>query len=413
MKHFVRALLLLSLGLVLMCPVAMAQDALSAILPSPESTRVGSQLIYVYEDSLTTSALLRNTQWQSFMTVTNTSITTSVQVHFQFYNISGGTACSELFDFYDYLTQGKVLVIDPKAVRRVNGTQVGTATDGRYLLTITAINPLATAPPADVQAYAFNYLTGQLWVSDIVKSATYMTNAVARMAVNQFGTPLGNYTGPIIGGFGSPTAAGSVASMLTNYHFQYFRPRYLVVNSFFKTTGAGAVQAGVPFGNRLTIVAISDQYTNASSVYKIQSASANLNSFVFDNNELAYSVPQRTATCVSEWTIAPDTSATGQFTDFLSPSGDLAVSGTGGWLRMQLQNLADSVSVFGWFSQYLGTFGGGDMLIGVGRQGMTTGVWLAVTGINNYNPISNPGGGNAVTSTELSNSALTGIHIFP
>jgi hypothetical protein len=42
MKNLGRAVLLLMLGLVMMAPVAMAQDALSVVLPSPYSSRVGS-----------------------------------------------------------------------------------------------------------------------------------------------------------------------------------------------------------------------------------------------------------------------------------------------------------------------------------------------------------------------------------
>jgi len=406
MKHFVRALMLLTLGLVLLCPAVVAQDALSAILPSPESTRVGSQLIYVFEDGASRSGV---GPFVSYLTVTNTNISTGVQVHFQFYSLSGqSSACTELFDFTDTLTLGKNLVINPVAVKKA-GNVIGSATNGRYVLTITALTNIPAALPADLRAYSFNYLTGQVWVSDINQSATYMTNAAARMAVDQFGAPLGN-TILITGTTSAQPSGGPGASPDTaNTHFQYFRPRWLVVNSFFAPVTVQQATAAIPFGNRLTMMSFTDQYTNTQNMYKIISASTALNSFVWDTNENAYSVPPKTVSCVTEWTIAPNATAS-SFADFLSPSGDAAVSATGGWLRMQVANMTDVTSIFGWFSQDLASFGGGDFLVGIGRQGQA-GTWYTVFGVTQVNTP----GATQVTSANLSNasSVASQVNTFP
>jgi len=355
MKNFGRALLLLTLGLVLMSQAAMAQDALSAVLPAPYTTRVGSQLMYFFEDGANLGA---RGSFQSFLTIVNTNITTGVWVHYQFYQVVGGnTGCQELFDFVDYLTPGQRHIFDPKGIR---GTfyltnLVGFATDGRFIMTATPIlvAPSFIAPsPADLRAVAFNFLSGQIWVSDVGKSATWMTNAVPRMAVDVLGGPLADNV--ILDG---------VATFL-----QMFRPIIISVNSFFRTAGAGAVQAGVPFGNRMTLFTWIDQYTNPQQMFRIIPAAATLTSFVFDNAENAFSVPPRTILCVTEWTIAPDVAgASGNFVDWLGAALTSAVNNTGGWLRMRPQAYAANQSIIGWFSQYLGTFGGGDYLIGQGR----------------------------------------------
>jgi hypothetical protein len=364
MKNFGRALLLL-LGLVLLSQAAMAQDALSAVLPAPYSSRVGSQLMYYFEDG---DSLGARGKFQSFLTITNTNLTTAILVHFQFYALQDSTSsgCIELFDFVDELTPGQRHIIDPKGVR---GTVflglVGFATNGRYLMTAT---PVGGFSPTDLRAISFNWLTGQLWVSDILKSATYMTNAVPRMGVNSLGGPLAD--GVILDG--------------VDTHLQYYRPQIISVNSFFRTAGAGAVSPGVPFGNRLTLFTWADQYTNAQNMYRILPANVTLNSFVFDNAENAFSVPPRAVNCITEYTIAPDTvgsscnanglCSNGNFRDFLGAALTSAVNNTGGWMRMRVAAY-DSIrhNLIGWFSQYLDTFGGGDYLIGAGRvtSGMT------------------------------------------
>ena len=359
MKHFGRALLLL-LGLVLLSQAAMAQDALSAVLPAPYSARVGSQLMYFFEDG---DSLGARGKFQSFLTITNTSITTGTWVHFQFYVLqnSTSTGCIELFDFIDYLTPAQRHIIDPKGVK---GTYymslVGFATNGRYIMTAT---PVQGYTPSDLRAISFNWLSGQIWVSDILKSATYMTNAVPRMAVNSLGGPL--VEGVVLDG--------------VDTHLQMFRPLIVSVNSFFRTAGAGAVAQGVPFGNRLTMMTWLDEYTNANNMFRLVATSVDVNSFVFDNNENAFSVPPRTIYCVTEFTIAPDTigsscqsnglcNSNGNFQDFLGAALTSAVNNTGGWLRMRVRSYGSAKqNLIGWFSQYLDTFGGGDYLIGQGR----------------------------------------------
>jgi len=365
MKNCIRALLLVTIGVMLLSPIAMAQDALSAILPSPYTTRVGSQIIYFYEDGANLGA---RGSFQSFLTITNHNITTGVIVHFQFYQVfvsSGSTtSCQELFDFVDYLTAGQRYIFDPKAIRRPSnfggGAIVGTATDGRYILTAT---PIVSFLANDLRALSFNWLSGQIWVSDIGKSATWMTNAVSRMGVDRFGNPLADGTGI----FGPSSVAGG-----NDNYLQMFRPQILAVNSFFKTAGAGAVQPGVPFGNRLTVLSWVDQYFGVDPFFRILPASADLSSFVFDDQENAFSVPTRRVTCLQEWVIAPDVAAAaGNFPDFLGPALTSAVAASGGWMRMRVAFVTGGLqSILGWFSQYLGTFGGGDFLIGIGRQGL-------------------------------------------
>jgi len=357
MKNFGRALVLL-LGLVLLSQAAMAQDALSKTLPAPWTSRVGSQLIYFFEDG---DSLGARGKFQSFLTITNTNITSPVAVHFQFYVLDGST-CTELFDFVDFLTPGQRHIFDPKGIRGTwNLGLVGFATNGRYLMTATPVG-ISSYSPADLSAISFNYLSGQIWVTDILKTATWMTNAVSRLAVNLLG-------GPLPSGY---TLDG------VNNTLQVFQPQYLIVNSFFRTAGAGAVAQGVPFGNRMTLFTWQDQYTNLQMMFRLVPGSVTLNSFVFDNAENAFSVPPRTVSCVTEYTIAPDTigsscnsnglCSNGNFRDFLGAALTSAVNNTGGWLRMRIDAYANvRHNLIGWFSQYLDVFGGGDYMIGVGH----------------------------------------------
>lgn len=358
MKNFGRALVLL-LGLVLFCQAAMAQDALSKTLPAPWTSRVGSQLMYFFEDG---DSLGARGKFQSFLTIVNTNITSPVAVHFQFYVIDGN-GCTELFDFVDFLTPGQRHIFDPKGVRGTwNLGLVGFATNGRYLMTATPVG-ITSYSPADLTAISFNYLSGQIWVTDILKTATWMTNAISRMAVNALGGPLG---------------PGFFLDGVLNT-FQVFQPQYLIVNNFFRTAGAGAVAQGVPFGNRMTLFSWIDQYTNLQMMFRIQTGNITLNSFVFDNAENAFSVPPRTVSCVTEYTIAPDTigsscnstsglCSNGNMRDFLGAALTSAVNNTGGWLRMRIDSYANvRHNLVGWFSQYLDVFGGGDYMIGVGH----------------------------------------------
>jgi len=359
MKNFGRALVLL-LGLVLFCQAAMAQDALSKTLPAPWTSRVGSQLMYFFEDG---DSLGARGKFQSFLTIVNTNITSPVAVHFQFYVLDGSSSgCTELFDFVDFLTPGQRHIFDPKGIRGTwNLGLVGFATNGRYLMTATPVG-IASYSPADLTAISFNYLSGQIWITDILKTATWMVNAVSRMAVNRDGGPL---------------ASGWFLDGVLN-SFQVFQPQYLIVNSFFRTAGAGAVAQGVPFGNRMTLFTWQDQYTNLQMMFRLVPGSVTLNSFVFDNAENAFSVPPRTVSCVTEYTIAPDTigsscnsnglCSNGNFRDFLGAALTSAVNNTGGWLRMRIDAYANvRHNLIGWFSQYLDVFGGGDYMIGVGH----------------------------------------------
>lgn len=402
MKKFFGALLLLPLVLVVMAQMVSAQDAMSVILPSPYNSRVGSQLLYFFEDGKRDV----NT-FKTYLTITNTSLDTYVAIHFQYYK----NDCTELFDYVDILTPGQTYVIEPSIVKTTplnrQGQQIrGFATDGRYLLTATAID--ASVDPMDLRAIAFNYLTGQIFITNTTTGSCWGTNAISRMAVDWFGSPIPmgtcaiNYikgpfgqfpyaigsfpalpcagTGTTLRGFQydssyATVAAGQVDLRVRSKFLQMFRPALLYVNHFFEPIYVDPINNNSAFGNRLTMVAFKDNYSTATNWYKLESDSATVTSFVFDNLEQALSVPQRTITCVTEWTISPRTPAgawtsttTGQVGgDFLGSSFADHVK-LGGWLRMTVTTAPSAQgSLFGWFSQALMAYGNGDLLIGVGR----------------------------------------------
>jgi hypothetical protein len=328
------------------------------------------------------------------LTITNASITLTVTVHFQIYQVvtsssSGGFSCLELFDWIDVLTPGQRYIIDPANIRRAaGGSLVGQATNGRFMMTASAI--FVGAVPtgfADLRLISYNYLTGQNWMSDTVRGITRMNNAIVRMAVDANGGPaptgvllLGSAGSAIAGTTGCPGVFSCVTGIGPTY-LQMFRPLLLIVNSFFRTANPNAVQQGVPFGNRMTVFSVTDQYFGTDPFFRFLPASVTLTGFVFDDAENPFSITPRFATCVNEWTLAPDTAgATGNFADFIGASLTSAVANTGGWLRLTVSPLtAANQNVFGLFSQGLSFtsgsttlgFGGGDLLIGVGRQGQS------------------------------------------
>lgn len=165
MKKLFRALMLLPLAVLLLGQVAQAQDAMSVIMPAPWTARVGTQLIYVFE----TGARM-GTSFTSFLQITNTNITTYVAIHYQFYQAT--TSCPEVFDYVDVLTPGQRHIIDPtRVINAINPLDPtappvvrGTLAAGRYIMTATPINPVGD--PLDLRAIAFNFLSGQLWVTD-------------------------------------------------------------------------------------------------------------------------------------------------------------------------------------------------------------------------------------------------------
>jgi hypothetical protein len=382
MKNLGRAVLLLMLGLMMLAPAAMAQDALSVVLPSPYSSRVGSQLVYFWEDGANLGA---RGSFQSYLTIVNTNITTAVTVHFQVYQVvtssaSGGFSCIELFDIVDGLTPGQRYIFDPKNMRRpLSGALIGQATGGRFMMTASAVYlGIVTTGLADLRLISFNWLSGQIWMSDVIRASTRATNAVPRMAVDSLGGPLGPGV-LLVGGAGSaipgtigcPGAFSCFTGVGPTY-LQMFRPQILAINSFFRTASPNGVQQGVPFGNRLTLITFTDQYFGTDPFFRLIPATATLTSFVFDDAENPYSITPRPFTCVKEFTLAPDVpGASGNWEDFLGTPLTSAVAATGGWLRMRVSDLtgAPLQSIFGWFSQALGPFGGGDLLIGIGRQG--------------------------------------------
>jgi hypothetical protein len=392
MKNFGRAVLLLLLGLMILAPAAMAQDALSVVLPSPYSSRVGSQLIYFWEDGANLGA---RGSFQSFLTIVNTNITTSITVHFQVYQVvptsgAAGFTCLELFDFVDGLTPGQRFIFDAKNIRRpLSGGLVGQATNGRFLMTATPIflglDAISRGAFADLRAISFNWLSGQIWISDVIRASTRGTNAVPRMAVDALGGPLdpgililgsAGTVGPAAGCPGTFSCTTGVGAT----YLQLFRPQILAINSFFRTASPNGVQQGVPFGNRMTLVSVRDEFFGTDPFFRLRPATATLTGFVFDDAENPYSITPREIFCVKEFTLAPDVAgASGNWEDFLGAPLTSAVAATGGWLRMRVSDLSGNSlqSVFGWFSQSLGPFGGGDLLIGIGRQ--QSGVLLATT----------------------------------
>jgi hypothetical protein len=215
----------------------MAQDALSPILPSPYSARLGSQLVYFWEEG--TSATGR-TPFKSFLTITNANITLTVTVHFQIYQVvtstsSGGFSCLELFDWIDVLTPGQRYIIDPANIRRAaGGSLVGQATNGRFMMTASAI--FVGAVPtgfADLRLISYNFLTGQNWMSDAVRGVTRMNNAILRMAVDANGGPaptgvllLGSAGSAVTGTTGCPGTFSCVTGIGPTY-LQMFRPLLL------------------------------------------------------------------------------------------------------------------------------------------------------------------------------------------
>jgi hypothetical protein len=412
MKKLFRALLILPLAVLFLGQIAQAQDAMSVIMPSPWTSRVGSQLVYVFETGRSDDAAAParigssgkpSTEYRSFLVITNTNITTYVAVHYQFYQAA--SSCPEVFNYVDVLTPGQRHIIDPtRVINAVNPLDPtappvvrGVLAPGRYIMTATPINPVGD--PLDLRAIAFNYLTGQLWVTDIGQGATMMTHAVPRMAVDVNGGALNsavaliaNYRGFINNVFaiGPPLMglqAAVSAPVTNNYFLQMFRPYLLIVNSFFApgTVTQSVAPANLPFGNRLTFVSFVDQYDNATGWYKILSATANFQGFAFDILERPASLPPRSANCVTEFTIAPQTVLTINFADFVGPSLTSHVA-QGGWLRISITAaLANWGNLFGWFSQtlYGGApgvgYAGGDLLIGVGRQNMTPALPITIS----------------------------------
>jgi len=392
MKKFFGVLLLLPVLILMMAQFASAQDAMSVILPSPYNSRVGSHLLYFFEDG----ASRTGSTFLSYLTITNTSIDTYVAIHYQYYLAD----CSEHFNYVDILTPGQTYVITPSKVMTTKlnrqGQQVrGYATDNRYLMTATAID--ASRYPADHRAIAFNYLTGQIFITNVGKGSTWGTNAIARMAVDAAGSPLAAVSCPInfnmtqqgqmvpyaIGQFpvGCAVAGHTLLGSVNGKYLQMFRPKLLYVNHFFEPLAVDQIDAAKSaFGNRLTLVAFKDNYQTATSWFKIETDTSSVTSFVFDNYENALSVPQRDIKCVTEFTISPRGVAgaagsqwyvadkAGQVGgDFLSLAFVEHVQ-LGGWLRMTVTAIGNSQgSLFGWISQALAAYGNGDLLIGEGR----------------------------------------------
>jgi hypothetical protein len=307
------------------------------MLPSP-GTQLGGQLIFFYEDgpNLSLSGGSRGS-WQSGLQITNHSLRIAVNVHYQFYSVVDPNSCKQVIDFVDLLAAGKDYIFNPShLLRPSDNAPVRSVTGGRFLMVATPVNG-----PNDLRAIPFNFLGGQIMVKDSAGSSNWSLSAPSRLAVDGLGSPLyPTYT--------SPATTTQVLDG-TNRLLQVFQPAYLSVNFF---APPPAVTQNVPFGNRLTFVSISDNYNAGTALpgYSLGSASVTLYSFLFANGE-AYSVPARSATCVSEFVVAPNfNSPAGNFPDFLTSILGITAR-SGGWLRMRITGYSTNTSLLGWFSQ--------------------------------------------------------------
>jgi len=423
MKKYFGALLLLPLVLMVMAQFATAQDTMSAVLSTPYNSRPGSQIIYYFnEGSLGSGA----DTYKSFMTITNASADTAVLVHYQFYNAA---SCTEVFDYVDVLTPQDTTVIDPSNLVTINGDFRGTVSGGKFLLTATAIDA-TLGQGIDTRAISFNYLAGTQVITNLAAGSSFGGNAVSRMAVNAYGASLDagscfttpkdftNLSGRFaigdstyVGGVyqGCNTALGvaipgytltGLAGTLNGNHvtntsaayeayrlLQLFRPATLIVPHFFRPLDVDAYNNGssMAFGNRLTLVSVKDIYNDAAgTMFKLNGVTTTFTPWFIDNDEQPFSLPTRSAGCVTEYTLSPRavggglaSGTAGIGTDFIGSGIYLAANG-GGYIKMNATSFdLGLVSWFGWFSQSVGdtnnglSAGYGDLLVGLGRKDVT------------------------------------------
>jgi len=432
MKKYLGVLLLLPLVLLVMAQFATAQDTMSAVLSTPYNSRPGSQLVYFFTQSVQNplTAISGGDTYRSFMTITNTSTDTAVLVHFQFYNIA---LCTEVFDYVDVLTPQDTTVINP-ADLRVNATATspgdfrGVVEGGRFLLTATAIDA-TLGQGVDTRAISFNYLVGQQFTTNLKTGSAVGGNAVSRMAVNAYGAALDAgscFTTPkdfpsragkfAIGDAGYPAYVGcnvalqtpvagfmlmglagtldgahaTVAAGTNTYRLlQLFRPATLIVPHFFAPSLVDATANGksLQFGNRLTLVSVQDIYNDlGASQFKLYSTTTSWTPWFIDNDEQPFSLPTRTAVCVTEYVLSPRTpggvyAGTGTIggigADFIG-SGIYAAVNNGGYIKMNTTGFSTGLTNwFGWFSQSVSdtsnnlSAGVGDLLVGLGRKDVT------------------------------------------
>ncbi len=359
--------LILILILVLL-PSVLAQESQSPILSSSWTGRLAGQLIYAYEDGATA---LRGT-YKSRLSVTNTSLNTYAAVHYQFYTWQ----LAEYFDFIDILTPGQTLAIDPSGIRTSplsNTPNVlrGYATGGRYVMTVTPIDP--RNEPGSMKAIAFNQLLGQISVTHLESGSTCVMNAIGRLAVNSQGEPVSYGTASYNYARDNMStavnyAAGNIldgSSML----FQKIRPKSLLLKSFLATSSAaGHIRQGIPFGNRLAFLAFEDNYATTSNWYRLEPGSASLTANVYSGSvsSMVQAVPAKTVTNLDEFTVAPSVLVKGNFGDFLELSIPNSFQDSGGWVNIGSTISAANGNLVGWFSQNGPTSSGGDYLIGSG-----------------------------------------------
>jgi len=293
-------------------------------------------------------------------------------------------------------------------------------------LTVTAIDA-TLGQGVDTRAISFNYLTGQMFITDIYTGSAWGGNAISRMAVNFYGASLDAgscfttpkdftaYTGrfaigdatavyaPSASGLysyvGCNTALGGVIPgfVVNGYNgpingahlvaasgaientrvLQMFRPATLIVPHFFAPTDVDAtgrtVAAGTAkqFGNRLTLVSLDDSYNATSStMHKLITGTSKVASWFIDNYEQAWSIPTKSFGCVKEYVLSPrkvDGSYAG--TDTIGGIG-ADLNGTSAYTAVQnggylKMNVVafGGTVIFGWFSQSLS---GGSLSAGVG-----------------------------------------------
>jgi len=422
MKKYFGALLLLPLVLMVMAQFATAQDTMSAVLSTPYNSRPGSQIIYYFNEGSLGSG---TDSYKSWMTITNTSADTAVLVHYQFYNVD---KCAEVFDYVDVLTPQDTTVINPSNLVTINGDFRGTIPAGKYLLTATAIDA-TLGQGIDTRAISFNYLAGTQVITNLATGSAFGGNAVSRMAVNAYGASLdagscfttpkdftnlsGRYAiGDSTFAAGFPGCNSSMGAAVPGYTLtgllgslngnhvtntggihetyrllQQFRPATLIVPHFFSPLFVDAYNNGnsVAFGNRLTLVSVSDIYTDTGNTFKLVSATTTYTPWFIDNDEQPFSLPPRTAICVTEYTLSPRAvgggyagagSLAGIGADFIG-AGIYLAANDGGYIKMNATPTAGLSSYFGWFSQSVSdtnnglSAGYGDLLVGLGRKDVT------------------------------------------
>ncbi len=357
-----------------------AQDRMSPTIPGPWVNRLAGQLIYFFEEGDTSP----RGNWKTYLAITNNSLDTFVAVHYQIYFQQSGVGLTEWLDYVDILTPCQTFQIDPAEIRLTSlayspNALRGSATNGRFVMTATPIDP--QNEPSDMRAIAFNYLSGQINTTHLGIGSTFTMNAIGRMAVDAFGSPVAHTsTAYDYGRDQMPAnvlyATGNLIDGTTRL-FQKIRPDTLILASFLPTSAAsGKVTQGMPFGNRLSFLAFKDNY----NLYRLEEDAATVTPNAYNGripSSLLTGAPLRVSG-LTEFTVAPPTPVTGNFPNLFGTADTRSLELSGGWLLNQVVPGSSDVNLVAWFSQNGPSGNGGDYLIGVGTRIETSGALYAV-----------------------------------